>query len=82
MPMVHVLHNEYQVIVRLIILNSTDPATLIQVVVLLVLPLKLQYILTLMYPVALSYVYSLITAYVLLSCSPIFCLFAISSSIV
>jgi hypothetical protein len=66
MPMVHMLHNEYQVIMRHMILNSHDPATLIHVFLLLPHPLKLQYTMTIFYPIALSYVLPTILLYSLL----------------
>jgi hypothetical protein len=52
--MVHVLHREYDGTLRMMILDGADPSTLIRIVVKLVLPLKLQFIMSVMYPVALA----------------------------
>jgi hypothetical protein len=51
---VHILTREYLQCLQLIAAAGSDPAALIQLVVAMVLPLKLQYILSLFYPVALS----------------------------
>jgi hypothetical protein len=52
--MVHVLHQRYAFIIRLTVEDSANPATIIRIVVALVLPMKLQYVLTLVYPNVLA----------------------------
>ncbi len=54
MPMVHVLHREYDGSLRMMIFDGADPATLIRIVVKLVLPLKLQFIMSFMFPISLA----------------------------
>ncbi len=54
MPMVHVLHREYDGSLRMMILDGSDPGMLIRLLVELVPPLKLQFILIIMYPVGLA----------------------------
>ncbi len=56
MPLVHVLHREYDGSLRMIIFDGTNPATLFQLVVKLVLPLKVQFLMSVMYPVVVAYV--------------------------
>jgi hypothetical protein len=58
MPLVHVLHREYDGSLRMIIHDGTNPATLIQLVVKLVLPLKVQFLMSVMYPIVVAYVLS------------------------
>ncbi len=54
MPMMHVLHHRYAYIIRLAVQDGVDPATVVRIIVALVLPMKLQYVLTLVYPNVLA----------------------------